>query len=77
MAKARKPIERYRISVDVNADLGRRFAAYAGFHKLTQSSIVESALLQVLKGFVVSQRTDSPTSNESEDRQTLPIARVG
>lgn len=66
---------RLRVNALIDSDLRKRLAAFAGAHRLTESTVIESALTTHLAGFYFGQRTDKSAGqiDPEEIRTILPL----
>lgn len=75
-----QPPRKIKVNLSLEASLRRRLGAYAAWIGRDESDVVADALVDVLRGFVVHQRSaSSPASSAEPDHQAEPpnLLRVG
>lgn len=55
-----------KVNLSLDAQLARRLAAFAGYHRLEMSEVVAKAVERELKGFVVAQREVAAAAEGAE-----------
>lgn len=65
-----------KVNLSLDATLRRRLGAYAAWLGRDESDVVADALVEVLRGFVVHQRTPSVPSAEEVPRDDAPQLRA-
>ena len=72
--KTTKSVGKTRLTIGLPTETRRRLGAYASWHGRTESAIVAEAIAELLKGFVVSQRAESPSAEIPPD--VIPMREV-
>ena len=75
MGKPVKPAAKYKLTLTLDHELARRFAAYAGFLGEDQSAIVSRAIRRELKGFSIRRVIEVDDQADAQDGQPVRLAR--
>jgi hypothetical protein len=73
----RKDVSKYKLTLSLDSDFARRFAAYAGFLGLDQSEIATRAIRREMRGFSISHKVGSDDQGDQTEGPTVRMVRPG
>jgi hypothetical protein len=70
-----KDAQKYKLTLSIDSDFARRFAAFAGFLGQDQSEIATRAIRREMRGFSISHRVGDDGQADAPEGTAVRLAR--